>query len=64
MNVIVYPNSIAQIGGAVMVRYNAKSAWVRLQDRVIRLPLRELAHMLDDGFKVAEIAKTYAYRNH
>ena len=64
MNVIAYPSFIAQIGGARLVRHNGKSAWVELIGQTIRLPFRELAHSLDDGCKVAEIAKTYAYRNH
>lgn len=62
--VIAYPNFIAKLGGAITVRHNAYSAWVQLHDRVIRLPLKEVSLALNDGIKVAEIAKTYAYRNH
>lgn len=64
MELIAYPVFIAQLGGAEHVRHNNRSAWVKLADKTIRLPFRELQHSLDDGMRVADIARTYAYRNH
>lgn len=62
--IIAYPNLIAQLGGAVSVRHGLRSAWVTLFDgRVIRLPLAEVRLYLDDGIKVADVARAYAYRH-
>ena len=64
MEIIAYPVFIAQLGGAEYVRHNYRSAWVKLAERTIRVPFRELRLCIDDGLRVAEVAKTYAYRNH
>ena len=60
---VTYCHLVANLGGALSVFYRGKSAWVRLHGKEARIPLSEVRHSLDDGIKVAEIAKTYAYRN-
>ena len=60
---IVYPNYIAALGGAASVRIGVRSAWVKLADREIRLPASEIRYMTDDGLKLAEHARAWAYRN-
>ena len=61
--ITVYPILIAKLGGAEYVRYGKRSAEVKLLDRSIRLPLSEVKMYLDDGMKVAEVARAWAYRN-
>lgn len=61
--IIVYPVYMAQLGGAVHVKHGKRSAEVQLSGRAIRLPLSEVRMYLDDGMKVADVAKAWAYRN-
>lgn len=61
--IMAYPVYMSQLGGAVYVRYGKRSAEVKLADRSIKLPLSEVKMYLDDGIKVAEVAKAWAYRN-
>jgi len=63
MSIISYPNHVAALGGAVSVKHNAHSAWIQLTDRTIRMPLRLVKHLLEDGMATAEEARKYAYRN-
>ena len=67
---IVYHGLLAAFGGASHVHYGKRSAVVVFQgagDRLpvdtIRLPLSQIRHCLDDGARVAEVAKAWRYRN-
>lgn len=65
----VYPKISTALGGASHVHYGKRSAIVVFQaegealpSRTIRLPLSQIRLALDDGVRVAEIAKAWAYR--
>ena len=60
---VTYSHVIVGLGGASSVFYKGRSARVRLTDREIRLPTKEIRLAIDDGVKVAEIAKAYAYKH-
>lgn len=59
----VYPNVIAMLGGAIYAETNGTSAWIALPDRVIRMPYSAAKLHFSDGLAIAEVARTYAYRN-
>jgi hypothetical protein len=63
-NIIVYPVLISKLGGASKVRLGKMSAFVTIPGmEEIRLPRSEVQLYLDDGIKLAEVVKAWAYRN-
>ena len=63
MKTIIYPNLIAELGGATAARVGKRSVEVQAHGRVYRMPLSEAKLYLDDGIKLADIAKAWAYRS-
>lgn len=59
----IYPNLIAQLGGAIYAETNGVSYWVALPDRVIRMPHSQAWPYVSDGLRIAEVARIFAYRN-
>jgi len=58
--VIMFPNYIAQMGGASTVIIKGNLASVTLEGQIIKVPFAAIKDCLDCGFKVANIAAAAA----
>ena len=63
MEIRIYPSIVPQLGGATLARIGKRSTAVQVAGRVYKMPTREAWIYLDDGIRLAEEAKAYAYRH-
>ena len=66
-----YPASVQNSGGPLCVKVAGRSAWVHLgcdkpekMPEVVRMPVRLLAHILNDPQAVKEAAERHWYSHH
>ena len=63
MDVIYYPTLTQELGGALSTIVGKRSVIVEVQGKTYQMPLREAKPYLNDGLRIAEEAKAWAYRN-